>query len=228
MSKYYIWTLGCTKSQAESERLDGLFQQRGLRVTTTAGEADTIVLNSCAVRHAFGSPILSKLKVITPLKELNPGLVLAVTGCLATAGAGYLKKEFPMVDHFFKPGEFPPWLEKIEPTAVLPQRPLTNVHVPVIQGCDNACSYCAVPFGRGQAVSRPLAEILDEARDLVSRGAKEVTLLVQNNDSYGHDLPDKPGLADLRDALNTIDGLVRLNSVSCSGRVPCPAIISGL
>lgn len=228
MPHYYIWTIGCPKNIAESERLSIFFGYRGYQVAATTEQADIVVLNSCAVRHSVGSPAIKKLNALKSLKKSNPSLILAVTGCLANSNVEKLKEEFPQVDYFFRPGESPPWLEKAERTKTLPQRPPTNVYVPILQGCDNFCSFCSVPFGRGRARSRPLAEISDEVSELVRRGTREVTLLVQNTDSYGYDLPGKPDLTDLLDELNTIDGLARLNSLNCSGRIPCPAIISGL
>ena len=82
--------------------------------------------------------------------------------------------------------------------------------MPIIQGCNNFCAYCVVPYRRGREKSRPLSEIICEVKELVQRGTKEVTLLGQNVDSYGHDLPEKPELADLLTELNGIDGLYRI------------------
>ena len=92
----------------------------------------------------------------------------------------------------------------------LPLQVPASEYVPIIQGCDNFCSYCIVPYRRGREISRPLAEIRDEVKELVLRGAKEITLLGQNVDSYGHDLPGRPDLADLLSELNDIPGLSRL------------------
>ena len=121
-----------------------------------------------------------------------------------------LEKHFPHVDYFFKAGDFPQWLEKLEWEQALPQHPAPSTYVPIIQGCNNFCSYCIVPYRRGRNRSRPLPEIVAEVKELVNRGAREVTLLGQNVDSYGHDLPDQPDLADLLYELNAIDGLLRI------------------
>ncbi len=197
-------------NKAESERLSSLFEQRGYQPAATADKADIIVLNSCVVRQSAEDRAVNKLKALEPLKKSRPGLTLAVTGCLVNSDVEQLKKNSPHVDYFFRPGDYPPWLEKAERTQTLPQHPPPGVYVPIIQGCDNFCSYCIVPYRRGRERSRPVAELSSEVRELVYRGAKEVTLLGQNVDSYGHDLPDKPDLADLLIELNNIDGLARL------------------
>jgi tRNA-2-methylthio-N6-dimethylallyladenosine synthase len=167
-------------NKAESERLGSLFEQQGYQATTVAEKADMIVLNSCVVRQSAENRIINKLAALKALKG------------------------------FFKPGERPPWLEETRLSQALPERPHPSVYVPIIQGCDNFCSYCIVPYRRGRERSRPLAEVTEEVCQLVRHGAREVTLLGQNVDSYGHDLPDRPDLADLLSQLNTIDGLVRI------------------
>jgi len=214
MPHYYIWTIGCQMNKAESERLGSFFEQRGYQATATAEQADIIVLNSCVVRQSAENRVINKLNALKSLKRLRPNLTLAVTGCWVNSDIEQLKKDFPCVDYFFKPGDLPTegpqWLEKAGWTQALPQHPPPSVYVPIIQGCDNFCSYCIVPYRRGRERSRPVAEITSEVRELVPRGAKEVTLLGQNVDSYGQDLPDKPDLADLLKELNAIDGLARL------------------
>ncbi len=210
MPKYYIWTIGCQMNKAESERLGSFFERQGYQPTNTAEKADIIVLNSCVVRQSAENRVINKLNALKPQKRLWPEITLAVTGCLVNSDVEQLKKNFPHVDYFFKPGDYPTWLEKVEWTQTLPQHPSPSVYVPIIQGCNNFCSYCIVPYRRGRQRSRPIAEITHEVRELVHHGAKEVTLLGQNVDSYGHDLPDKPDLADLLNELNTIDELARL------------------
>jgi tRNA-2-methylthio-N6-dimethylallyladenosine synthase len=210
MLQYYIWTIGCQMNKAESERLGSYLEQAGYRATNTTEEADLIVLNSCVVRQSAENRVINKLNALTVLKRSHPEVTLAVTGCLVNSKTDPLRQRFPHVDYFFKPGDRPEWLEKAKLELILPQYPSPSTFVPIIQGCDNFCSYCIVPYRRGREKSRPVAEISGEVKELTLHGVKEVTLLGQNVDSYGHDLPDKPDLADLLNELNTIDRLARL------------------
>ena len=210
MSKYHIWTIGCQMNKAESERLASLFELRGYQATATAEQADVIVLNSCVVRQSAENRVINKLNALKALKKSKPGLTLAVTGCWVNSNAEQLKKDYPQIDYLFKPGEPPQWLEEAGWDGVLPQHPPVSTYVPIIQGCNNFCSYCIVPYRRGRERSRPVGGIACEVRELVRRGTKEVILLGQNVDSYGHDLPGKPELADLLNELNTIEGLARI------------------
>jgi len=210
MSYYYIWTIGCQMNQAESERLAGLFQQLGYKPTADAAEADLIVLNSCVVRQHAEDKVLNKISYLKALKKAKPSLVLAVTGCLVDSSTARLRHRFPHVDHFFKPGERPGWLGEDGLKPSLPPGPSPSAYVPIIQGCNNFCSYCIVPYRRGREKSRPVAEIVSEVRALARRGAKEVVLLGQNVDSYGHDLPDEPDLAHLLGEINDTDGIARI------------------
>ena len=210
MSQYYIWTIGCQMNKAESERLGSYLEQLGYQATDTAETADIVVLNSCVVRQSAENRIINKINSLKSLRRAHPGTTLAVTGCLVNSEIDQLKKSFPYVDYFFKPGDYPPWLETPETALVLPRQPSPSTFVPIIQGCNNFCTYCIVPYRRGRERSRPVSEIVCEVRELVRRGVKEVTLLGQNVDSYGHDLPAKPDLADLLSELNAIDGLVRI------------------
>jgi len=210
MPQYYIWTIGCQMNKAESERLGSYLEQLGYQATGTAEVADIIVLNSCVVRQSAENRVINKLNSLKSLKKIQPDTTLAVTGCLVNSKIDQLKKSFPHVDYFFKPGDYPPWLEKPESAPVLPRHPSPGVFVPIIQGCNNFCSYCIVPYRRGRERSRTIPEIACEVKTLVHRGVREVTLLGQNVDSYGHDLPGKPDLADLLSELNAINGLARL------------------
>ncbi len=210
MPQYHIWTIGCQMNKAESERLGSFFEQLGFQPTTDAEEADIIVLNSCVVRQSAEDRVINKLHALKPLKKAHPDLTLALTGCLVDSDAEQLKKHFPHVDYFFKPGEHPHWLGKTGWDQALPRHTSPSVYVPIMQGCNNFCSYCIVPYRRGREKSRPVDEISCEVRELVNHGAREVILLGQNVDSYGQDLADRPDLADLLKELNSISGLARL------------------
>jgi len=228
MSQYYIWTIGCQMNKAESERLGSYLEQLGYQATASAEQADLILLNSCVVRQSAENRVLNKLSSLKPLRRSHPNLTLAVTGCLVNSQLGQLKQKFPYVDYFFGPGEFPPWLEKNRMDSVLPRCPSPSTFVPIIQGCNNFCSYCIVPYRRGREKSRPVSEIVSEVKELVQRGVKEVTLLGQNVDSYGHDLPDKPDLADLLSELNPIEGLVRIRFLTNHPKDMSPRLIEAV
>ena len=196
-------------NRAESERLGSLFQQLGYKPTAVADEADLILLNSCVVRQSAEERVINKIRALEQLKQSRPALRIALTGCLVDSDLQGLKKRFTHVDYFFKPGEQPQWLGKTK-SAILPRQPQVSTLVPIIQGCNNFCSYCVVPYRRGREKSRPVVEIVSEVRELVKSGVKEMVLLGQNVDSYGNDLPDKPDLTDLLHELNDIDSLARI------------------
>jgi len=226
--QYYIWTIGCQMNKAESERLGSYLEQLGYQATATAEEADLIVVNSCVVRQSAENRVVNKLNALSPLKKLHPNLTLAVTGCLVNSEVAQLKARFPQVDYFFKPGDYPQWLEKAEWGQTLPRHPAPSTYVSIIQGCDNFCSYCIVPYRRGRNRSRPLQEIVTEVRELVNRSTREVTLLGQNVDSYGQDLPDQPDLADLLYELNGIDGLLRIRFLTNHPKDMSPKLIEAV
>ena len=209
MPKYHIWTIGCQMNKAESERLASRFEELGYEATKTVDDADIIVVNSCVVRQSAENRVVNKLNALRPLKKTKPDTVLALTGCLVNSDTEGMQRSYPYVDHFFKPGACPPWLEEATAPS-LPQQPSPSVYITISQGCDNFCSYCIVPYRRGRERSRTMEEITCEARELVKRGAREAVLLGQNVDSYGHDLPERPDLADLLTELHGIEGLWRL------------------
>jgi tRNA-2-methylthio-N6-dimethylallyladenosine synthase len=225
--KYHIWTIGCQMNKAESERLSDFLEHQGYQATATAEEADVIVLNSCVVRQSAENRVINKLHSLKSLKKQRPDLTLAVTGCWVDSNIDQLRKGFPHIDHFFEPGERPYWLEgdwqKVTPLNAGPA-----AYVPIIQGCDNFCSYCIVPYRRGREKSRPLDDIICEVQERAQHGTREVTLLGQNVDSYGHDLPGRPDLADLLAELNAIEGLVRIRFLTNHPKDMSPRLITAM
>jgi len=214
-------------NRAESERLAACFQRLGYRPVTSAEEADLIVLNSCVVRQHAEDKVINKISILKELKKTKPEVKLAVTGCLVDSQTGKLRSRFPYVDYFFKAGSNPQWLgENVRPE--LPAEPSVSAFVTIIQGCNNFCSYCIVPYRRGPEISLPLDEVVCEVKELVRKGAKEVVLLGQNVDSYGHDLPGKPGLADLISKLNEIEGLLRIRFLTNHPKDMSPRLIDAI
>lgn len=204
-------------NKADSERLSDKLEQLGYQKAKNIDDADIIVLNSCVVRQSAENRVLSKLGTLKPLKEKRSDVVLALMGCMVGSSINELKQRFPHVDLFLKPQKFDAVLDIAKERA--PGAGETDTintdaspcaFIPIIHGCDNFCSYCIVPYRRGREKSRSVDEIFYEVQALVKRGLKEVTLLGQNVDSYGHDLAGRPDLADLLTELNGISGLMRI------------------
>ena len=219
MPGYYIWTIGCQMNKSDSERIASYLEQAGYEAAHRAEEAEIIVLNSCVVRQSAEDRVINKLGALKSLKRGRQNPVLALTGCMVDSRVDGLRNRFPYVDLFFRPqavedlGQFlaaRALAPRQMPGSLLPLRPSPSTFVPIIEGCDKFCSYCIVPYRRGRERSRPVEEIVCQVRWLVQHGAKEVILLGQNVDSYGHDLPTRPELADLLAELNRIDGLARI------------------
>jgi len=203
-------------NKAYSEQLATDLERLGYRSTGDIEEADIAVVNSCVVRQSAENRVLSKLNSLIPLKRLNPDTVVALAGCIVDPGIAELRSRFSHVDLFLKPGESAELLELARARApegvqdFTPLPPPPCAFVTIIEGCDNFCSYCIVPYRRGRERSRPLTEIRCQVESLVERGVKQVTLLGQNVDSYGHDLPGVPDLTDLLKELNSVEDLVRI------------------
>jgi tRNA-2-methylthio-N6-dimethylallyladenosine synthase len=225
MPNYYIWTIGCQMNKAESERLGSLFNSRGYLPVDEVQKADLILLNGCVVRRSAEDKILNKIHSLKSLKNERPKLEIAVTGCLVgEEEIEGLKRTFPFVDYFFGAGESPYWLGQ-EARPRLPKGTTPSALVPIIQGCNNFCTYCIVPYRRGRETSRPTEEIVREVRELVDKGAREVVLLGQNVDSYGHDLTPPCELADLLEKLNGIEDLYRIRFLTNHPKDLSPRLI---
>jgi tRNA-2-methylthio-N6-dimethylallyladenosine synthase len=226
MVSYYIWTIGCQMNKADSERIATYLEQTGAQATSRAEEAEIIVLNSCIVRQSAENRVVNKLNALKSVKERgNPALIL--TGCMVGPRVDDLRRLFPHVDLLFRPQAFSQLTQflaerNLAPGGLkaipVPPRPSPSAFVPIVQGCNKFCSYCIVPYRRGREQSRPLNDIISEVEQLTSRGTKEVVLLGQNVDSYGHDLPEKTDLARLLTELNEVDGLARMRFLTSHPR----------
>ncbi|MCL2707038.1 MAG: MiaB/RimO family radical SAM methylthiotransferase [Dehalococcoidia bacterium] len=197
-------------NRAESERLSALFRSHGYMEASHVNTADIIVVNSCVVRKHAEDKVINKLHNLKAIKSRRPNVRIMLTGCFVGQSPAELHKLFPYIDDFLRPGEFPEWLPQTDCAPAVSIQSDVSAYVPIIQGCNNFCTYCIVPYRRGREKSRPLTDITREIRQLAQQGIKEVTLVGQNVDSYGHDLPNKPSLAQLLTELNDIDGLLRI------------------
>ena len=221
MNRYFVWTVGCQMNIADSERLEAALQGVGYSPAEQAAEADLIVLNSCSVRASAEERIIGKLTDLQRIKRDRPDTKIVLWGCMVGPNnQSIFKQKLPMVDHFVSPSAVdevvalaPNPIYQLEepalPVADWTRTPV-NVYVPINYGCNMSCSYCVIPLRRGKERSRPMDEIREEVQRIVARGAKEITLLGQIVDSYGHDLPGRPDLADLLEYIHDTPGLLRL------------------
>jgi tRNA-2-methylthio-N6-dimethylallyladenosine synthase len=220
MNTFHIWTIGCQMNKADSERLGSALEQLGLRPAPQASEADVVVLNSCVVRQSAEDKVVGALWAMRPLRRQHPSRVLALMGCMVGPKTDALAARFPQVDLFLRPQQYGPLLDLVGQRlgldwegcvgSLAPTHPDVTCYVPIIHGCDLMCTFCIIPYRRGRQVSRPVDEVVGEVELLVDRGVKEVTLLGQTVDAYGHDLPGQPDLADLLYRLNDLPGLARI------------------
>jgi tRNA-2-methylthio-N6-dimethylallyladenosine synthase len=219
MKKYHIWTIGCQMNKAESRRIEALIQSADYETTAVLRDADLIVINTCVVRQSAEDKVSGMLNYLKGTQKENPGRQIAVTGCFVDSNTDILKKKYPHVSGFFKAGDydsFAAWFEERRDdnsrAFTEPSRKTSEccALVPIIQGCNNFCTYCIVPYRRGREISRSPEEIFEEIEGLVSGGIKEVTLVGQNVNSYGHDLKHKSDLSDLLVDLNKLQELLRI------------------
>jgi tRNA-2-methylthio-N6-dimethylallyladenosine synthase len=222
--RFFVWTIGCQMNEAESSKASAILRQAGYIPTAMEESADVIIVNSCVVRQAAEDKVAGKVGSLLRLKQQNPDLKIALTGCMVTGQQAKLAERFPHVDLFYGPSEFErlveiaPEIDTVDvDLAELPHYyqdssvdPDVTAFIPIIYGCNFVCSYCIVPYRRGREVSRPMADIVTEVRELSARGVGEVTLLGQTVNAYGHDLAGQPDLADLLTEIDAIDGIKRV------------------
>jgi tRNA-2-methylthio-N6-dimethylallyladenosine synthase len=192
--KYFIQTFGCAANVADSERMAAMLESRGMAKASSIDGADQVVINTCMVRRSAEDRAYGLIRNLGKSKSRGRKLKIVVTGCLV--GAAAREKSGKMLKALkVKWSQVDEWLP-IDEVGFdnLPLRS-NKIHalVPISNGCNNYCTFCVVPFTRGREVSRPFEEIVNECRDLVARGYKEITLVGQNVNSYGADLVQKKG-----------------------------------
>jgi len=225
-------------NKADSEKLAAGFTRLGLKPTDRAERADIVVINTCSVRQHAEDRAYSKLGRVRDIKKTRPELKLAVMGCMVGLKTDDLRRRFPYVDAFARPQQFEPIMELVEgpaedlggefwpTTYAVPEGP--TAFVPVVHGCNKFCTYCIVPYRRGRERSRPMDEIVREVAYLTAHGVREVTLLGQTVEAYGHDLPGQPDLGDLMRDLSSLERLERIRFLTSYPRDMTHRILSAV
>ena len=215
----YVETYGCQQNEADSEKLRGYLAQCGYAIGSQAEGADVVIMNTCAIREHAEQRVFGNLGALTHTKRRHPGQRIFLCGCMAGEEkvSKRVKESYPHVDGVFSTHhlwQFPEILYNVltkpgrvfyvqeEPGSIaegIPQVRNSGLKawVSIMYGCNNFCTYCIVPYVRGRERSRRPECILEECRGLIENGAKEITLLGQNVNSYGKDLGQGVDFADL-------------------------------
>lgn len=227
----YIETFGCQMNVHDSEQMAVLLSEMGYALTDDAQKADLILINGCSIREKAEQKAFSKLGRLIRLKAKNPDLIVGFGGCLAqhwgrkvysrvrevdlvfgTHNIHLLPEMVAVCQHERKKITCTDFSSKITSLNIFvpPPRGSTGAFVSIMQGCDNYCAYCVVPYLRGPEMSRTPEDIVDEIKKLVQHGVKEVTLLGQNVNSYGRNLNEPCNFVSVIKKINAIDGLERI------------------
>ena len=206
--KVGIISLGCAKNLVDTENMLGLLRQSGVKITTDRNEADAIIVNTCGFIESAKSEAIDTILDVADLKKKNLKKLI-VTGCLAQRYKPQLQEEMPEVDCFISIEEYRQMgsiLSKVLGVRIsndygLTPRVLSGkpwmAYLSISDGCVNRCAFCAIPYIRGDLKSRPMDEVVAEARRLVSEGVKEITLVAQDCTRYLFDVDHKPHLSEL-------------------------------
>jgi tRNA-2-methylthio-N6-dimethylallyladenosine synthase len=227
-----VTTFGCQMNVHDSERLKGMLESLGYAEAPQRSEADLILFNTCSIREAADNRFIAHLGEAKRLKAENPERVVGVGGCWAQSVKDEVFERFPFVDVAFGPGQIHRLAEFLASDSLTAQGYFEfedfSGHLPmkrerefqawvqISQGCNCRCAYCIVPSTRGREQSRDPAELVGEVERLAGDGVREVTLLGQNVNSYGRDLPRerKISFADLLAMIDAVDGLERIRYTS--------------
>jgi tRNA-2-methylthio-N6-dimethylallyladenosine synthase len=252
---YHLTTFGCQMNDHDSERIRGVLESDGWEQAASQEGADLLVFNTCAVRESAESRLLGRLGEASRLKKENPQIIVAIAGCFAQSKGETIFRELPFVDVAFGPqniAELPSLVarsvekwksggaghagafgESAASSGSLPSARSGGYHawLQVMTGCTNFCSYCIVPFVRGPEQSRAASDILAEAESLARSGVKEITLLGQNVNAYGLDLPagaKREDFAGLLAMIDAVPGIERIRFTTSHPRDLNDAIVGAM
>jgi tRNA-2-methylthio-N6-dimethylallyladenosine synthase len=229
---FHVTTFGCQMNEHDSERMKGMLESLGYREVPERADADVILFNTCSIRESADSRFVGHLGEAKRLKSEDPEKVIGVGGCWAQSVKDDVFRQFPFVDVAFGPGQIPKLAEFLTSDSITAQGFFEfegfSGHLPMKRerefqawvqisvGCNCKCSYCIVPSTRGREVSRHPDELVEEIARLATDGVREVTLLGQNVNSYGRDLPKESRIrfSDLLRAIDEVDGIDRIRYTS--------------
>jgi tRNA-2-methylthio-N6-dimethylallyladenosine synthase len=232
MATYHVTTFGCQMNEHDSERMRGMLESLGYREATDRAGADLILFNTCSIRESADNRFIAHLGEAKRLKSEDPQRIVGVGGCWAQSVKEEVFERFPFVDVAFGPGQIHRLAEFLTQDSLTAQGYFEfedfSGHLPakrerefqgwvqISVGCNCVCAYCIVPQTRGREVSRHPAELISEVEALASEGVREVTLLGQNVNSYGRDLPrtDRVTFAELLGRIDAIEGIERIRYTS--------------
>lgn len=231
-SKYLIRTYGCQMNEHDSEQVEFLLENLGMKKSEDINDADFIIINTCAIRGTAENKALGFLGSLKNIKRQNPQVKIVVSGCLPKVDGTFddLLSKNKHIDvlmgtsNYLRLSEllYRSYFEDKTVVDISDQYDLNSFElnynrmykhksfVNIMYGCNNFCSYCIVPYTRGREYSRELNDIVEEIKDLVADGVKEVTLLGQNVNSYGKSLEEKTNFPSLLKEINKIEGLERI------------------
>jgi tRNA-2-methylthio-N6-dimethylallyladenosine synthase len=230
--RYHVTTFGCQMNVHDSERMRGMLESLGYEEAAERAEADLILFNTCSIRESADNRFIAHLGEAKRLKSEDPQRVVGVGGCWAQSVKQEVFERFPFVDVAFGPGQIHKLAEFLNSDSLSAQGYFEfedfSGHLPtrrqrqfqgwlqISQGCNCRCAYCIVPSTRGREVSRDPAELAREAQALAADGVREVTLLGQNVNSYGRDLPKESriGFSELLARIDAVDGIDRIRYTS--------------
>ena len=231
---FHLTTFGCQMNEHDSERMKGMLHALGYAEAAERADADLILFNTCSIRESADSRFIAHLGEAKRLKRERPERVVGVGGCWAQSVKDEVFERFPFVDVAFGPGQINRLADFLSSDSLSAQGYFEfegfSGHLPahrerafqgwlqISVGCNCRCSYCIVPSTRGREVSRPPQELVREVEAMAAEGVREVTLLGQNVNSYGRDLPreepTRPSFAGLLRLLDAVEGIERIRYTS--------------